>query len=366
MRRRGQVALTPEIERAARDGAWFVGNISGGKDGGGAMAAANDWLDSVGHPRERRSLIWANLGRAEWVSSPAQVSAQAAALDLPLSVVTRGAGDLVTRFERRWELGVEAYLDLRLYHLRGPWSSPSLKFCQSEMKAQVMGPHLARLHRGEQIIQVVGIRREESRKRANTPIYKPDYRDAALGNRHGTTMALWHPAVLWTTDEVFEVNHRYGVPLAESYTAYGSTRHSCALCIMQSRPDQEASMRCADNHWLLRHYVGMEVGSGFSFQADRWLGDLAPEVIGSELYGRVQDAKRWADERRQIEAGLPAKHLFQRGWPLFQPTMDEAVVIAAARAQIIDHHGWERSYCTAVQVYDRFAELLALKPAEKS
>jgi 3'-phosphoadenosine 5'-phosphosulfate sulfotransferase (PAPS reductase)/FAD synthetase len=362
----GAPAITPEVERAASEGAIFAFNLSGGKDCGGAAAAANAWLDLKCHPRDRRLAIHADLGRAEWRSTPGQVRAQAQALGLPLDVVRRQAGDLVARFERRWELSVEAYLDLRLYHLRGPWSSPSLKFCQSEMKAHVMGPYLARKYRGEKIVQVVGIRRDESRRRASTPIYKPDYRDAERGNRHGTEMALWHPAVLWSAEETFDVNRVHGVPLAESYTRYNSTRHSCAFCIMASIGDHRAAASADQNDWVLLHYCGMEADTGYSFMADRWLADVAPAKLDQVLRARIHLAKRWAGDRRAIEAAMPPRHRYVDGWPLHQPTMEEAEIIAASRRQIIDHYGWAHHYATARQVYDRFAELLTLKAAKVS
>ena len=200
------IALDPLIEAALRgdDPAYVVFNLSGGKDCGAASAQTMAYLDSIGHPMERRMAIHADLGRAEWQSTPAQVEAQAMALGLRLVVVRANAGDLVDRFEDRWRRGLADYSDLRLYNLRGPWASPSLKFCQSEKKIQVMGPHLARALRGKTIINVVGIRREESTGRAKAEVAKVDPRFAKPGNKHGTVMMLWHPYVDHLFDEVFD------------------------------------------------------------------------------------------------------------------------------------------------------------------
>ena len=159
----GSIAIDPKIEKALSHGAWVIFNLSGGKDCGAVSSRTMRYLDSVGHPRDRRFAIHADLGRAEWEFTPAQVRKQAAALGLRLDVVRAKSGDLVDRFENRWRLGLNAYVDLRLYNLRGPWASPSLKFCQSEKKIQVMGPHLARELRGHTIINVVGIRRDGQR-----------------------------------------------------------------------------------------------------------------------------------------------------------------------------------------------------------
>ena len=54
---------------------------------------------------------------------------------------------------------------------------------------------------GEQIISVLGLRRDESHNRASIPIAKADERYAKAGNRHGTTMMTWHPIADWTSSE---------------------------------------------------------------------------------------------------------------------------------------------------------------------
>ena len=355
-----EIALDPAIVEAVHCGAIVVFNLSGGKDCGAAAALTMAWLDAIGHPQELRWAIHADLGRAEWQFTAAQVEAQAHALGLRLMVVRAGSGDLVDRFENRWSLGLEAYCDLRLYNLRGPWSSPKLKFCQSEKKIQVMGPHLAREFAGRTIINVVGIRREESDARASTPVGKVDHRFAKPDNRAGTSMLLWHPIVDVLEDEVFEINRRYGIPLAESY-AMGSTRHSCALCIMGSLNDLSVG---AEGHpWLYRHYVEMEAVSTFSFQQGRWLADIRPDLLSAGLLADIEQAKAKAEERRAIEAALPARHRFVKGWPLFVPTSEEAEIIVDGRRRILAQHGLDDAYYSSGLVIQRFEELLEMKAA---
>lgn len=354
------IASTPIIDRAIADGAQVALNLSGGKDCGAVAALTMKRLDQLGHPRDRRFAIHAYLGRAEWQSSPAQVEAQAAALGVKLIVVSKRSGDLVSRFEQRWELGLADYVDLRLYNLRGPWASPSLKFCQSEQKIQVMGPHLARAFRGQTIINVVGIRREESHNRRNAEVSKLQTRYAPIGNKFGTRMITWHPGVDLLEAEVYEINRRYGIPLAESY-GLGGSRHSCAFCIMASLNDLAVAASAEGNHWLYRHYVGMEVASTFSFQPNRWLGDVAPQLLDAQLRDQLASAKALAAARRAIEAAMPARHRYVKGWPLYLPSLDEAEVIARARRQILAHHHAASPFVTASAVRDRFAELLAMK-----
>ncbi|MFW2854660.1 phosphoadenosine phosphosulfate reductase family protein [Sphingomonas sp. TX0543] len=112
-------------------------------------------------------------------------------------------------------------------NLIGPWSSSALRFCTSEMKAHVIGPHLARLLRGQTIINVLGLRRDESIARSRTPEWKADARYAAAGNPHGTAMMLWNPIAHWTTPQVFAAHDTLGIPLHVAYTCYQSSRLSC-------------------------------------------------------------------------------------------------------------------------------------------
>ncbi len=182
------VARDPRIKRAIADGAWFAFSLSGGKDSTAAAFAAMRYLDVRGHPRGRRIAIHADLDRAEWETTPATVEAIAAMLGLPLVTVRRSAGDMVHRWEQRFEGGKARYTALSTYRLIGPWSSAALRFCTSEMKAQVLGPRLARDYPGLTIVSIIGIRREESTSRAATPIARVDERFARTGNAYGTRM----------------------------------------------------------------------------------------------------------------------------------------------------------------------------------
>ena len=119
------VAVDDRIAAAARSGAWFAFSLSGGKDSAAASFAANAWLDELGHPRGHRLAIHADLGRAEWRSTPATVEATAARLALPLIVVRRRAGDMVVRWEQRFVSGKMRFEALSTYGLIGPWSSAS-------------------------------------------------------------------------------------------------------------------------------------------------------------------------------------------------------------------------------------------------
>jgi 3'-phosphoadenosine 5'-phosphosulfate sulfotransferase (PAPS reductase)/FAD synthetase len=357
------IAIDTSIADALAAGAVVVFNLSGGKDSGATAQEVTHYLDGIGHPRNRRIAIHADLGFAEWQSTAAIVEGVAAALGLELVVVRRKAGDMVQRWESRFVAGKRRYLNLETYNLIGPWSSASLRFCTSELKAQVIGPYLAKRFAGQTIVQVVGIRRDESANRAKAEISKADHRYAKPGNRAGTSMLLWHPLLDWSAEQVFACHREHDLPLHEAYTSYGSTRLSCAFCILASIRDLRAASDAAGNAALYRHLVGMEADSTFSFQPDRWLGDVAPRLLAQDLAAKHRLGRDRAAERQSIEAGMPPELRYVKGWPPRAPTASEAAQIAAARRVILRHHGLPMMFTTGDAVSRRFDQLLAMKEA---
>lgn len=354
------LAIDSEIIGAIRAGARIVFNISGGKDSSAAMFAVNRCLDLLGHPRARRMAIHADLGRAEWASTPTTVAHIAALAGIPLTVVRRAAGDLVDRWIQRFENAKQRYEALETYNLIGPWSSASLRFCQSEMKAAVIGPAVARMFPGERIISVLGLRRDESHNRSSIPIAKPDHRHARAGNRQGTIMSLWNPLADWTASDVLRAHQLLGIPLHEAYTDWGSTRLSCRYCIFASLHDLQASSAAPPNGDVYRELVGIEARSTFPFQPKRWLADVAPHLLGASLASDVVRAKADQAERRRIEAAMPIGLRYVAGWPTRLPTPAEAEDIAAARGPILARHGLENRYSSVSTILDRFSELMAI------
>jgi len=272
---------------------------------------------------------------------------------------------MVARWEQRFANGLDRYSTLSTYNLIGPWSSASLRFCTSELKAQVIGPHLARELRGKTVIQIVGIRREESANRAKTPISKSDDRYAKPGNRSGTKMLIWHPVAEWSTQQVFDFHRSEGLDLHPAYSA-GCSRVSCAFCIMQSVKDSEAAASVVGNHALYRHLVELEAKSSFSFWPGRWLSDVAPRLLSPALVTAVERGKSSARERIDAEASMPRDLRYTAGWPPRVPTLEEASRIVAARKKILARHGREDAYPTPSAVVDRFADLVRQRKAKSA
>lgn len=357
------IARSTAIDEAITARAWLVFNLSGGKDSSAALFAATQHLDKVGHPRERRMAVHADLGRAEWNATPSTVELIAEKAGLPLLVLRRGAGDLISRWEQRFESGKARYEALATYNLIGPWSSASLRFCTSEHKAQVIGPALAKRFAGETIVNVIGIRRDESSARAKAEVCKADERFARPGNPAGTRMLCWHPLVDWNEADVYRCHEVLGIPLHEAYTVFGSPRLSCRFCVLSSAEGLAASASAPSNHEIYRHLVALEARSTFSFQPARWLADLAPQLLSVGLRRDIEAAKQDAASRRALETGMPSGLRYVKGWPPRAPTPSEAEVIAASRRPILRRHGLSEAYPTGPAVRDRFAELLARKAA---
>lgn len=349
----------PVIDAAVRralPGAIVAYSLSGGKDSSAAGHAANAVLDDLGHPRADRLAIHADLGRAEWQATPGVVDAVAARLGVPLTVVRHRTHDMVSRWEARFAEGKRRYAALEVFNLIGPWSSSSLRFCTSEMKQQVIAPALRRAFPGRTIISVVGIRRDESRARSTALVSKWEDRWA---KSDGTRMLTWHPIVEWSARDVFAAHSRDDLPLHEAYTVFGSSRVSCAFCVMQNASDQAAAASCASNAELYRHLVAVEALSTFSFQPTRWLGSVAPGLLSEGLRADLERGMARAVERRALEAGLPAGLRYVKGWPLRLPTWGEAEQVVAARRVILGHHGLYDAYPTPAAVIERFDELMS-------
>jgi hypothetical protein len=107
----------------------------------------------------------------------------------------------------------------------------------------------------------------------------------------------------------------------------------------------------------------MEADSTFSFQPDRWLGDVAPRLLAQDLAAKHRLGRDRAAERQSIEAGMPPELRYVKGWPPRAPTASEAAQIAAARRVILRHHGLPMMFTTGDAVSRRFDQLLAMKEA---
>lgn len=361
------VAISQEVTDLIAANCAVAFSVSGGKDGTAAAIAGVEYLNSVGHTGPR-ILIHADLGRVEWKDSLPSCERLAAKLGLELVVVRRQAGDMMDRWLGRWRNNVARYLNLECVKLILPWSTPSMRFCTSELKSKVMDSYLKKRFAGMDVLSVTGIRRQESSRRRTMPVSKAA--DTIVSkDRRGVT---WNDVIEWPIEQVFAAIKQAGLDLHEAYTRYGVSRVSCCFCIMSSEADLIASASCIDNHAIYVEMVGLEVTSTFSFQEGKWLGDIAPHLLSEDLRARLAIAKANAKRREAAEARLPAQLLYESGWPTRLPTEAEAELIDEVRAEVAAAVGIPVARLGAQGVIARYEELMieaatkAARDAEKA
>jgi 3'-phosphoadenosine 5'-phosphosulfate sulfotransferase (PAPS reductase)/FAD synthetase len=354
-----ELSITPEVTELIAKGSPVAIGVSGGKDSCAVAFAFNDYLDAVGHKGER-ILIHSDLGRTEWKDSLPTCERLAKALNLELVVVRRESGDMLARWQQRWRNNVTRYQNLECVKLILPWSTPSMRFCTSELKTAIISRYLAKRFKGQAIISANGIRREESPNRAKSPIYKSKEANST------TTIIDYHPILDFTKRDVFALLNSKAFPLHEAYTVYGTTRVSCCYCIMSSLDDLIASSQCPDNQDVYREMVHLEIESTFSFQSNQWLGDIKPDLLTGDSFERLAFAKQRASARERIESRIPKHMLYVKGWPVAVPTYSEAEMLAEIRLAVAELLGIPVAYTDPVSIIDRYEELMAVKPVGDS
>lgn len=132
----------------------------------------------------------ADLGRVEWDQSLPKCQEMAEFLGWELLVVRTGSGDMMDRWLTRFENNVRRYIDLECVQMILPWSTASMRFCTSEKKAKPIASALKKRFPGQDVINVVGVRREESANRAKQPVSKPDSTLVTRGKEGATWNAI--------------------------------------------------------------------------------------------------------------------------------------------------------------------------------
>lgn len=342
------VACTSDINvMIARDVPVAVG-VSGGKDSQAAALATFASLDAKGH-KGPRVLVHSDLGAVEWNASLPACEQLARHLGAELIVVRRKAGDLMDRWEARWQSSLRRYINLETVALVLPWSTPAMRFCTSELKTHVIRAELRRRFKGQQFINVTGIRREESAARAKAETADID----ASGN------ANWRPILHWSEAEVFTYIAEQGLQPHEAYTSFGMSRVSCRFCIMSSAADLIAAAQVPESRDLYRRMVDLEIASTFAFQGNKWLGDIRPDVLGAQRAQALADAKIKALSRIAIEAKITRGMRYVSGWPTRMLTDAEASILAEARRRIGSLLNIKPLYLDVEAIHGRYAELMA-------
>lgn len=348
-----EVAVLPDIEQLVAAGAAIAVGVSGGKDSQAAALATAQYLDRMRH-QGPRVLVHADLGAVEWRESLPKCEELAAFLGYPLIVLRRAAGGLMERWEARWESSKRRYAQLETVALVLPWSTPAMRFCTSELKTSQITAELRRRFRGLPIINVTGVRRQESQRRARLPIGDRNCR----ASRDDAPFWDWRPLSDWSTEEVFACIADAGLRPHPAYTRFGSSRVSCLYCIMATAHDLAAATQAEESHQLYRRMVALETASTFAFQGSRWLGDVAPHLLDPNQRNAVAAAKDRARLRQYLESAIPPALRYVKGWPVRLPTAEEARLLARVRTEVARLIRLPIAYDTPESIIGRFAALL--------
>jgi 3'-phosphoadenosine 5'-phosphosulfate sulfotransferase (PAPS reductase)/FAD synthetase len=279
-RRPAPIPPTATPDLAAYDA--IIVNSSAGKD---SQAA----LDVVAHAADRAQVmhrvivLHADLGDVEWPGVPQLAAVQAEHYRLPFVV------------RRREQIGL-----LDLIRARGRWPSSLARYCTSAMKRQpsrrFMTEHVRQLglDRPARILNVLGLRAEESPHRAQQPVLAPDPGASNLTRRHVDTWLPIHPL---TTGQVWQRIHTSGVPHHSAYD-HGMRRLSCSICPLAGRADIVRA--CQLRPELARTYQQLEDTIGTPLRPRLSARDALAEAAATAAPGdpiaggRALPAGRWS------------------------------------------------------------------------
>lgn len=351
-----QIALDPMIDELLAQNAPVAIGVSGGKDSQAAALATVRHLDEIGHTGPR-ILVHSDLGSVEWQDSLPICEELAEHLGIELKVVARKAGGLMQRWERRHELSVQRYLALSTVTLVPCWSTPSMRFCTSELKAHVITAELSRLFGVQTVVNVTGVRRDESAQRSKSTIADIDKKGR---------LASWRPLADWSAEDVFAEIDASGLRPHPAYRLFGMSRVSCQYCIMSSLPDMIAAAAQEESHDLYREMVSLEGRSSFAFQGSRWLGDVAPHLLGEELAGLFAEGKKNALGRVALEKRITKPMLYEKGWPTRMLTDDEADILAEVRTGMAEIFKFQPLYTDRAGIHQRYEQLIVANQLKKA
>ena len=351
----GVICTNQDVERLlAKDSPVAIG-VSGGKDSQAAALSTFHYLKSIGH-RGPLILIHADLGSVEWNDSLGICRELADHLRCELVVVRRKGGGLMERWESRWLSSKARYETLSTVTLVPCWSTPGMRFCTSEQKTHVIIAELKRRFAGQQVINVTGVRREESPRRSLMAVSDLESSGRILN---------WRPILDLTVDEVFAMIDASGLRPHPAYRVFGMSRVSCRWCIMSSLPDMVAAAQQKEGLGLFRRMVALEINSGFAFQGSRWLGDIAPQLLSAKMQKDLTDAKNKAARRIQIEKRITKPMLYVKGWPTRLLTDSEANILAEVRLAVTDLYGFDARYLHRDEIHQRYDDLLKIRGARQ-
>lgn len=228
---------------ALRDrGALFVVNHSGGKDSQAMLLYLRQHI-----PADQLLVVHAHLPEVEWEGTWEHVQATSEGLEV------------------RKVVAGKTFFEMVLH--RRMWPSASTRQCTSDLKRgpieKVVRHYLKENPRfGELVVNCMGMRAEESPRRAKRPVFQRSDRNCTKTR----TWYEWLPIHQMLEIEVFTSIAAAGQSPHWVY-GEGMTRMSCSFCILASRSDLCTAARLRPQ--LYRRFVEIERELGHTFVMPR-------------------------------------------------------------------------------------------------
>lgn len=242
--------LPSYVEQLRQEGALFVINHSGGKDSQAMTALLSRHL-----PSHQVLVIHAELPVVDWTGIPEHIE-DTLPQDWPVRYVRAGK-TLLDMVERRYATRPDA----------PSWPSPANRQCTSDLKrdpiAKLVRAHLkAHPEFNGKVVHCIGIRAEESARRAKAVTWKLNNRESKAGR----TVYEWLPIHELLEPEVYATIREAGQQPHWAYRA-GMTRLSCCFCIMASERDLKTAAKLQPA--LLARYIELEDRTGYTMSMSR-------------------------------------------------------------------------------------------------
>lgn len=271
-----KLAFKPEILKAFQEECPTVLlSISGGKDSNAMTYAVLKTIEINQWNIKHVELLHADLGAAEHPQTEAYILEFRKKVGLPLNIAYRYRADgqredLIQQIERRADEGEIPFADLgRLWcssnHKRGPCN-------------RFVTPHEGT------VIMVMGLRGDESTRRQSMPVCR--FRPSKMPTKSRTTYD-WLPLHEWSEDQVWDAIEESGWGYHPMYdgentvTGVGNNRLSCAMCILADPNDLRNG--AYSNPETYARLCRVEMKTKFSYQRDRWLCSIAPELLPDDV-----------------------------------------------------------------------------------
>lgn len=209
--------MNQSINELISNGALFVCSHSGGKDSQAMYLYLKDKI-----PSNQLIIVHADLNEVEWSGTFEHI------------IETTDINDKIFKVK-----STESFITM--VQKRGMFPSSMTRQCTSDLKSKPIFDFVykyANKHGFNTIVNCMGLRAEESSKRANKVSFELDTKRTL--KKGGRTVYTWLPIHHWSTRDVFsfiKVNNQL------PHWAYlkGMSRLSCCFCIMANRQDLKVS-----------------------------------------------------------------------------------------------------------------------------